>query len=269
MIIGNRNFVVGRRPYIMGILNVTPDSFSDGGNYNNLDKALKHTKQMIDEGADIIDVGGESTRPGHTVISVQEEIERTCFIIEAISENFDIPISIDTYKHEVAEAGILAGASLVNDIWGLTKDDLMAEIIAKHNASVCLMHNRDNRNYRNLMEDIIIDLQNMLNIAKEAGIPDEKIMLDPGIGFAKSTEENLIVMNNLEKIVSMNYPVLLRTSRKSMIGNTLNLNVDEREEGTMATSVIGLLKGCSFFRVHNVKANYRALKMSEAIIKAE
>ena len=267
MIIGQRYFENNKRPYIMGILNVTPDSFSDGGSYTDIDKAIKHTKKMIDEGADIIDVGGESTRPGHTRISVQEEIERTCFVIEAIKENFNIPVSIDTYKHEVAEAALLAGAELVNDIWGMTYDDMMAETIARHNASVCLMHNRKDAVYESLIEDIISDLNNMLNIAKNAGISEDRIMLDPGIGFAKTTEENLIVMNNLDRIVEMGYPVLLGTSRKSMIGNTLNLPVEEREEGTMATSVIGLMKGCTFFRVHDVKANYRALKMTYEICK--
>ncbi len=269
MIIGSRNFETGKRPYIMGILNVTPDSFSDGGNYNDIEKALIHTKQMLDEGADIIDVGGESTRPGHTQISVQEEIERTCFVIEAIKENYNIPVSIDTYKHEVAEAAILAGADLVNDIWGLTYDDLMAETVAKHNVSVCIMHNRKNPHYDNLMNDVVSDLETMLEIAKKAGISEDKIMLDPGIGFAKNTGENLIVMNNLERITGMGYPVLLGTSRKSMIGNTLNLPVYEREEGTIATSVIGLMKGCTFFRVHNVKANYRALKMTNHIINKQ
>ena len=269
MIIGSRNFETGKRPYIMGILNVTPDSFSDGGNYNDIEKALIHTKQMLDEGADIIDVGGESTRPGHTQISVQEEIERTCFVIEAIKENYNIPVSIDTYKHEVAEAAILAGADLVNDIWGLTYDDLMAETVAKHNVSVCIMHNRKNPHYDNLMNDVVSDLETMLEIAKKAGISEDKIMLDPGIGFAKNTEENLIIMNNLERITGMGYPVLLGTSRKSMIGNTLNLPVYEREEGTIATSVIGLMKGCTFFRVHNVKANYRALKMTNHIINKQ
>ncbi|MBQ8923247.1 MAG: dihydropteroate synthase [Lachnospiraceae bacterium] len=269
MIIGNRFFETCKRPYIMGILNVTPDSFSDGGNYNDLDKALKHTKQMIDDGADIIDVGGESTRPGHTVISVQEEIERTCFVIEAIRENFNIPISIDTYKHKVAEAAILAGADLVNDIWGLTGDDMMAETVAKHGVSVCIMHNRDNKNYTNLMVDVVSDLKMMLDIADKAGIAKDRIMLDPGIGFAKTTEDNLIVMNNLKDIVDIGYPVLLGTSRKSMIGNTLNLPVEEREEGTIATSVIGLMSGVSFFRVHDVKANYRALKMTNEIMKAK
>ena len=144
MIIGQRYFEDHNKPYIMGILNVTPDSFSDGGSYTDIDKAVKHTKKMIDEGADIIDVGGESTRPGYTQISIQEEIERTCFVIEAIKENFNIPVSIDTYKHEVAEAAILAGAELVNDIWGLTYDEMMAETIARHNVSVCLMHYKKN-----------------------------------------------------------------------------------------------------------------------------
>lgn len=267
MIIGQR-FFDKKGPYIMGILNVTPDSFSDGGNYTDIDKALMHTKNMLDEGADIIDVGGESTRPGHMKISVQEEIERTCFVIEAIKENYNVPVSIDTYKHEVAKAALMAGADLVNDIWGLTYDDMMAETISRHNASVCLMHNRKNAVYDNLMYDVVSDLNNMLEIAKNAGISEDRIMLDPGIGFAKTTEENLIVMNNLERIVEMGYPVLLGTSRKSMIGNTLNLPVEEREEGTIATSVIGLMKGCTFFRVHDVKANYRALKMTNHIINS-
>lgn len=269
MIIGNREFVIGRRPYIMGILNVTPDSFSDGGNYTDIDKALAHTKQLIDDGADIIDVGGESTRPGHIKISVQEEIERTCFVIEAIKENFNIPVSLDTYKPEVAQAGLLAGADLINDIWGFKWDERMAEIVAKHNVPCCLMHNRDNTNYNDFVQDVVRDMKESIQIALSAGIKPEQIMTDPGIGFAKDTNQNLVMMNHLEELVELGYPVLLGTSRKSMIGNTLNLPVNEREEGTMATSVMGLMKGCSFFRVHDVKANVRALKMTDAILKSD
>ena len=269
MIIGNREFVIGRRPYIMGILNVTPDSFSDGGSYTDIDKALAHTKQLIDDGADIIDVGGESTRPGHIKISVQEEIERTCFVIEAIKENFNIPVSLDTYKPEVAQAGLLAGADLINDIWGFKWDERMAEIVAKHNVPCCLMHNRDNTNYNDFVQDVVRDMKESIQIALSAGIKPEQIMTDPGIGFAKDTNQNLVMMNHLEELVELGYPVLLGTSRKSMIGNTLNLPVNEREEGTMATSVMGLMKGCSFFRVHDVKANVRALKMTDAILKSD
>ena len=152
MKIGNRVFNIGSRPYIMGILNVTPDSFSDGGNYNDIDKALSHAKELIDDGADIIDVGGESTRPGHVKISVQEEIERTCFVIEAIKERFNVPVSLDTYKYEVAQAGILAGADLINDIWGFKWDDRMAELVAKSDVACCLMHNRHDTNYNNYID---------------------------------------------------------------------------------------------------------------------
>ena len=266
--IGKRDFVIGKRPYVMGILNVTPDSFSDGGKYGDMDAALKHTEQMIADGADIIDVGGESTRPGHIKISVAQEIERTCFVIEAIKERFDIPVSLDTYKYQVAQAGILAGADMINDIWGFKWDEGMAPLCAKYQIPVCLMHNRKEAVYQDYVNDVVEDLKDCVDIAKKAGLEDDKIILDPGIGFAKTTEENLKLMNHLEELVAIGYPVLLGTSRKSMIGNTLNLPVDEREEGTMATSVLGLMKGCSFFRVHDVKKNVRALAMTDAMMKA-
>ena len=266
--IGKRDFEIGKRPYVMGILNVTPDSFSDGGKYGDLDAALKHTEEMIKEGADIIDVGGESTRPGHVKISVAEEIERTCFVIEAIKERFEIPVSLDTYKYQVAQAGILAGADLINDIWGFKWDDEMAPLCAKYQIPVCLMHNRKEAVYNDFIADVIADMKECVQIARASGLADDKIILDPGIGFAKTTEETLKFMNHLEDLVALGYPVLLGTSRKSMIGNTLNLPVDEREEGTMATSVLGLVKGCSFFRVHDVKKNVRALAMTDAMLKA-
>ncbi len=268
MQIGNMNFEIGRRPYIMGILNVTPDSFSDGGNYTDIDRALKRTKQMIDEGADIIDVGGESTRPGHVKISEQEEIERTCFIIEAIKENFSIPVSLDTYKSRVAQAGILAGADMINDIWGLKWDEDMAGTVARFGVACCLMHNRHEASYGDFLRDVVSDLQESVDMALAAGISADKLVLDPGVGFAKDTKQNLVIINNLKLVVDMGYPVLLGTSRKSVIGNTLDLPVDERVEGTIATSVAGLLSGCAFFRVHDVLQNYRALKMADAIMKS-
>ncbi|MBR3834518.1 MAG: dihydropteroate synthase [Lachnospiraceae bacterium] len=273
MIIGRKEFHVGKRPYIMGILNVTPDSFSDGGQFyregdiSDVDKALRHVRDMINDGADIIDVGGESTRPGHTQISVAEEIERTCFIIEAIKEHFNVPVSLDTYKAKVAQAGILAGADMINDIWGLKYDEDMAAVIAKSGVACCLMHNRDNTNYYDLMDDIKDDLNESVRIALAAGIPKDKIMLDPGIGFGKTYEQNVKVMKHLSELKALDYPILLGTSRKSMIGNLLDLPVEERDEGTMATSVYGYMKGCTFFRVHNVKANYRALKTVYGIMK--
>lgn len=269
IMLGKMNFKIGRRPYIMGILNVTPDSFSDGGSYTDVDMALKQVKRMIDEGADIIDVGGESTRPGHVKISVQEEIERTCFVVEAIKEHFEIPVSLDTYKWEVAQAGIIAGVDMINDIWGLKWDDRLADIIAKHKVACCLMHNRQQASYSDFLADVVSDIEESINIALMAGIDKNKIIIDPGIGFAKNTSQNLYLLNNLDILKNTGYPVLLGTSRKSVIGNTLNLPVEEREEGTIATSVMGYLKGCSFFRVHDVKANIRALKMADAILKSK
>ncbi len=268
MFIGNKEFVIGRKPYIMGILNVTPDSFSDGGEYSDVDKALRRVREMIDAGADIIDVGGESTRPGYNQISVGEEIYRTCFVIEAIKEHFNIPVSLDTYKSQVAEAGILAGADMINDIWGLKYDDNMAQLIAKNNVACCLMHNRKNNQYKSIVEDVLWDLSESVGIAEANGISKDKIILDPGIGFGKDQNQNLVVMNNLNRLQELGLPVLLGTSRKSVIGNVLNLPVEERLEGTMATSVFGLMKGVNFFRVHDITENYRALKMAWAMLKA-
>lgn len=268
MIIGDKGFDFKHHFYIMGILNVTPDSFSDGGKYNDLDKALMHAERLISDGADIIDIGGESTRPGYTKISPQEEISRICPIIEAVKKHFNVPVSLDTYKSEVAESGILAGADLINDIWGLKGDDMMVKVIAKHDVPCCLMHNRNNNNYRNLMKDILSDLQNSIDVALEGGICKENIILDPGIGFAKDLKQNLQVMNNLDMLHSLEFPILLGTSRKSMIGFTLDLPVNQREEGTIATSVMGLMAGCSVFRVHDVKANLRALRMAEAVLES-
>lgn len=273
MIIGKKEFSIGKRPYIMGILNVTPDSFSDGGQFyregdiSDVDKALRHVRDMIDAGADIIDVGGESTRPGHTQISVAEEIERTCFIIEAIKEHFNVPVSLDTYKSKVAQAGILAGADMINDIWGLKYDEAMADVIAKSGVACCLMHNKDNTNYYDLMDDIKDELHESVNLALASGIAKDKIILDPGIGFGKTYEQNVKVMKHMEELKVLGYPILLGTSRKSMIGNLLDLPVEERDEGTIATSVYGFMKGCTFFRVHNVKANFRALKTVYGIMK--
>jgi len=268
MKIGSKEFNIGKRTYIMGILNFTPDSFSDGGEFNNIDVAVKHVKEMIDNGANIIDVGGESTRPGYKIVSEEEEISRVVPIIKAIKENFDIPVSIDTYKAKVAEQAIEAGANLINDIWGFKKDKDMAKVAAKYNVPCCLMHNRDNTEYKNLMEDILNDLKECINIAKDAGVKDENIILDPGIGFGKTYEQNLETMNNLERIRELGYPILLGTSRKSMIGLALNLPVEERIEGTVATTVIGIMKdACDFVRVHDVLENSRAAKMTDIIVR--
>ena len=268
MRIGNQDFDLENHFYMMGILNVTPDSFSDGGRYNSLDSALFHAERLIEEGADILDVGGESTRPGHKQVTEEEEIERICQVIDKLKIQFDIPVSVDTYKPGVAKVGIQVGADMINDIWGLKWDSHMAEVIAGSGVACCLMHNRKENNYQDLMLDVKKDLQESIAIAKAAGIEDGKIMVDPGIGFAKDLEQNLTVMKNLEQLKELGYPVLLGTSRKSMIGLTLDLPVDEREEGTIATSVMGLMAGCSIFRVHDVQKNLRALQMAEAILKA-
>ena len=268
MKIGNKEFKIGERTYIMGILNFTPDSFSDGGKFNHMEDALKHVEDMINEGADIIDIGGESTRPNHTPVGEEEEIKRVIPIIKAVREKFDIPISVDTYKAKVAEEAIKAGADLINDVWGFKKDKNMATVAAKYNVPCCLMHNRENKEYNSLMNDMLEDLKESIKIAKDAGVKDENIILDPGIGFAKTCEQNLEVMNNLEVIKTLGYPILLGTSRKSMIGLTLDLPVEERIEGTIATTVIGIMKdACDFVRVHDVKENLRAAKMTDAIVR--
>lgn len=266
MKIGNREFDLRNRTYIMGILNVTPDSFSDGGRFCQLDAALRHAEEMIADGADIIDVGGESTRPGYTKIPDEEEIARTVPVLEALKKHFDVPVSIDTYKGAVAEAAVAAGADLVNDIWGLKYDPKVARVIAESGAACCLMHNREDMDYQNFMEDVKSDLRETVRIAKTAGISDDRIILDPGVGFAKSYENNLEIVRRLEELTELGYPVLLGTSRKSMIALTLDLPADERVEGTLVTTVMAVEKKCSFVRVHDVKENWRAIRMTEAIL---
>lgn len=271
MLIGNRQFDLEKSAYIMGILNVTPDSFSDGGKWNEMDKALKYVEQMIADGADIIDIGGESTRPGYIPVKPEEEAERVAPVIKKICENFDVAISVDTYKAYVAECAIQAGTHMINDIWGFKGDEEMAKVVAKYEVPCCLMHNRDNklRPYKNFLEDVVADLKGSINLGLSAGVSKDKIILDPGIGFGKTLEDNLFLMNNLEKLKKMGYPVLLGTSRKSMIGLTLDLPVEERLEGTLATSVLGVMKGCSIVRVHDIKENFRAIKMTKAIMEAQ
>lgn len=269
MRIGNKEYELGKRTYIMGILNVTPDSFSDGGKFNEIDAAVNQARKLIEDGADIIDIGGESTRPGAEYVTEEEEIKRVIPIIKAIKEKLDVTISIDTYKARTAEESIKAGADIINDIWGAKYDKNMAKVAAKYNTPIILMHNRENKPYENLMEDVVRDLQESIDIALKAGVKKENIILDPGIGFAKTYEENLIVMNNCEVIKKLGYPMLLGTSRKSMIGLTLNLPVNERVEGTLATSVMGIIKGFEFIRVHDVLENKRVAIMTDTILKAK
>lgn len=268
MIIGNRHFDVGNHTYIFGILNVTPDSFSDGGKFNKLDAALKQAERMIAEGADVLDIGGESTRPGHTVIAPEEEIARVVPVIEAVKKRFDIPISIDTYKSAVAKAAIAAGADAVNDVWGLKHDSEMAGLIARSNVVCCLMHNRENKNYSDFLVDFESDLRASLKIAAEAGIRKEQIILDPGVGFAKSLQQNLEIINRADALARLGYPMLLGTSRKSFIGAVLDCDKDERLAGTLATTVLAVRSGYAFVRVHDVKENKHAILMTEAVLQA-
>jgi len=255
-----------QKTIVMGILNVNPDSFSDGGKYNEVDKAVERAIQMVEDGADIIDIGGESTRPGYTEISVEEELERVLPIIERLKMEVEVPLSIDTYKGEVARQSLRAGAHVINDIWGAKRDSNMAAIAAEYQAPLILMHNRDNLNYTSFLEDVVSDLQESIDIAIGAGVSNEKIILDPGIGFAKDLNGNLEMMRGLDRLVAMGYPVLLATSRKSLIGNVLNLPVEERIEGTGATICYGIQKGCQLIRVHDVKEMTRMARMMDALM---
>lgn len=268
MKIGNRIFDLTAHTYVMGILNVTPDSFSDGGKFIDKDVAVKRALQMIEEGADIIDIGGESTRPGFTPVSADEQIERVVPVIEEIKKNLDTPVSVDTYDAKVAKAALEAGCDIVNDIWGLKKDPEMAKVIAEYNAFCVLMHNRETPDYIDFRKDLLTDFKGILDIAKTAGIKDEKIILDPGVGFGKTREQNLVAINHMDDLKVLGYPLLLGTSRKSVIGLTLDLPVDERLEGTLATTVIACMKGINFVRVHDIKENVRAIKMTEAILNS-
>lgn len=267
MKIGTKDFS-DNRTYVMGILNVTPDSFSDGGRFVTMDKVIEHVEQMVQEGADIIDVGGESTRPGYTMISDEEEISRVVPAIEIIKSRMKIPVSIDTYKSAVAEAAICAGADMVNDIWGLQHDVKMAQTIKQYDVAVTITHNKKKAHYDNFESDIVNELKFLLDKAISAGIDKEKIALDPGVGFAKSLDQNLKTLNMLNDFTKLGFPVLLGASRKSVIGNTLGLDVNNRLEGTLATTALAVQNGVRFVRVHDIKENVRLIKMLESIREA-
>ena len=266
---GSKEIILGERTLVMGILNVTPDSFSDGGRYNNLDSAMKQAERLISEGADIIDVGGESTRPGHIQITSEEEISRVVPIIEKISKNLNTIISIDTYKYDVAEAAIKAGANIINDIWGLQYDNgEMAELVKKSNLTIIVMHNQNDEIYS---KDIMLSLREFFEktykIADKYGIDRDKIILDPGLGFGKNAEQNIEVLSRLNELKDMGH-ILLGASKKRFIGKLLNdLPFDERVEGTVATTVIGIEKGVDIVRVHNVLENKRACLVADGIYR--
>ncbi|WP_455540070.1 dihydropteroate synthase [Terrisporobacter sp.] len=261
-------FKYGKKTYIMGILNVTPDSFSDGGNYTNVEVAVNHAKKMVLEGADIIDIGGESTRPGHKFVSAKEEIERISPVIKSLKKEINVPLSIDTYKSEVALEALKLGVDMVNDVWGLTYDDNMAEIIGKYNASVCIMHNQEGTNYdKDIMECIKEFLQASIDKALKAEVKKEKIVLDPGIGFGKTFEQNLEVLQRLNELQDLGYPILLGTSRKSVLGNIVGGKPKERVEATVATTVCGIRDGVDIVRVHDVKENLQAAKIADKLYR--
>lgn len=264
-----KELILGERTLVMGILNVTPDSFSDGGRYSSLKDAISQAQRMVEEGADILDIGGESTRPNHLEVSAEEEWKRLEPILKILLEQVAVPISIDTYKASVAAKALEAGAHMINDIWGLQKDPDMAKVVGDYGVPVVIMHNQDGTAYRQLMGDIFAFLHKSIELAETNGLTGDQIIVDPGIGFGKTTEQNLEVMARLAEFKSLGHPVLLGTSRKSMIGKTLNLEVNERLEGTLATSVLGVVSGVDIIRVHDVRANSRAVQMADAIIRGQ
>lgn len=266
LVIHGHTLDFGKETIVMGILNVTPDSFSDGGRFDAVDSALEHAKRMVADGAKIIDIGGESTRPGHTAVTAKEEMARILPVIRAIRKELDVLISVDTFKSEVARAAAEAGAHIINDIWGATYDSEIAKVAAEYKVPIILMHNRQDENYgEDFWGSVKSDLERSIEIARQAGVDDRFIWLDPGIGFAKTHEQNIEMMKNLSNLVDMGYPVLLATSRKRMIGNVLNLPVDERMEGTAATCCYGVDKGCHMVRVHDVLPIARMMKMLDAL----
>nr|WP_154896911.1 dihydropteroate synthase [Paenibacillus xylanexedens] len=266
---GPAELKLGTRTQIMGILNVTPDSFSDGGRYNQVDLAVAHAIQMMEDGADLIDIGGESTRPGSETVSAEEELSRIIPVIEALKlQAPHIPISVDTYKAEVARQAILAGAHIINDVWGAKADPDMARTAADLGCPIILMHNRPERDYTSYLDDVVQDLQESIQIALNAGVQPDQIILDPGIGFVKDITENLTLMSSLGLLNEMGYPVLLATSRKRFIQNTLQVQANDTVEGTAATVAFGIAQGCQMVRVHDVKLIRRTADMCDAMLYA-
>lgn len=268
--LGRREYNLAERTFIMGILNVTPDSFSDGGKYFDCEKAVNHALRMIRDGADIIDIGGESSRPGSKPLGGEEELKRVVPVIEAISKSSDIPISIDTMKSEVAEKALRAGASIVNDISGLTYDKRMAEVIAHNRATVVIMHMKgtptdmqENPRYEDVVGEVKSFLLQQSAVAKENGV--NQIIIDPGIGFGKNLKHNLTLLRNIDQFLDLGYPVLIGPSRKSFIGTLLDLPVSERLEGTSAAVAASIIGGASIVRVHDVKEMKRVAVVTDAM----
>ncbi|MDN5345126.1 MAG: dihydropteroate synthase [Clostridia bacterium] len=258
---------LGQRTLIMGIVNVTPDSFSDGGRFFDPGAAVEHAHRLVTEGADIIDVGGESTRPGHEPVPAEEEWRRLEPVLKRLVAEIRVPISVDTYKGATAEKALDAGVDIINDIWGCRADAGIATVCGRYQAPLIVMHNQEGTNYQDLMFDILTSLQESIRLATEGGVPPEQIIIDPGIGFGKDLRQNLEVMGRLRELKVLGKPILLGTSRKSMIGRTLDLPVDQRLEGTAATVALGIAQGVDIIRVHDVQAMVRVARMTDAIIR--
>ena len=267
MKIGDKDFAIGRRTYIVGIVNVTPDSFFDGGKFGCTDAAVSHAMQLISDGADIVEIGGESTRPGHEKVDEETEMERVLPVIESLRQKTDVPISVDTSKSRVADAALSLGASLINDISCFTLDDELAAVCAKHGSACCVMHNRDNLQYRNLIMDVMMDLQRSIYKVEKAGVPKDKIIIDPGIGFAKAVYDNLVILRNLSYFTSYEYPLMIGTSRKSFMGKILGLEKEDRLEATLATTALAISNQAAFIRVHDVLENKRVAMMADELVR--
>jgi len=262
--IGGHSFEWGSRTYVMGIVNVTPDSFSGDGLGDDLDAAVAQGLRMVEEGADFLDVGGESTRPGHVPISVSEEIARTEDVVRRLAKGSGVPVSIDTYKIDVAEAAVAAGATIVNDVWGLARTPALADLAARHECALVLMHNQDGTEYPgDLITEVKRFLRASVDEAVAAGVLRERILIDPGIGFGKTADQNWEVMRRLEELRELGQPVLVGTSRKSFIGKLLDLPVTDRVEGTAATVTAAILRGADVVRVHDVREMMRVVHVAD------
>ncbi|MDE2861381.1 MAG: dihydropteroate synthase [Chloroflexota bacterium] len=264
---GPMTFEWGSRTYVMGIVNLTPDSFSGDGLAYDADAALEQALRFQTEGADIIDVGGESTRPGHTPVDADEEMRRVLPVVRLLASRLHVPISVDTHKHEVAREAVAAGASMINDVWGLKRDPALAELASREGVPIVLMHNQSGTAYADLLPDVIASLRASMDTALGAGVPPQNIILDPGVGFGKTAEHNLELLRRLSELTSLGRPLLVGTSRKSTIGLVLDLPVEERLEGTAATVALAIANGADVVRVHDVKEMARVARMSDAVVR--
>lgn len=267
LVVGDTTLEWGQRTYVMGIINVTPDSFSGDGLDRDLEATVAQARRMVEEGADLLDVGGESTRPGNEPVSLEDEMYRVLPALRAVLASARVPVSIDTYKPEVAAAALEIGAHMVNDIWGFRHDARMAEVVAASRVPVILMHNQHGTDYRDLMGDILRSLRASIDTALDAGVREEQIIVDPGIGFGKRREHNLEVLARLVELRVLGRPVLLGTSRKSTIGHVLGTGPDDRSEGTAATVALGIAGGADIVRVHDVREMARVAKMTDAVAR--